>query len=282
MKQQKKHSGLRIGLYGFLLLLLLFLSGAALYCFFMEPDRLILVRETVRIPGLPEAFDGFRIAVMSDFHLTTKADDLSLFRRAVALANAKSPDAVFLLGDFVEGNIPGYGGEIGTAGRELGRLKAPDGIFAVMGNHDRKLGIAKLTGSLERNGIIVLENSSRTIRRGKYAIHIAGLAESKPDNKLSSLPEVPPDEPVFLLSHYPDRPLSVKRPVALSFAGHTHGGQIVLPLVGALVVYSRYGLLRGCEERKGRRLFITSGIGTSLIRIRCGVPPEVVLITLKK
>ena len=112
MKQQKKHSGLRIGLYGFLLLLLLFLSGAALYCFFTEPDRLILVRETVRIPGLPEAFDGFRIAVMSDFHLTTKADDLSLFRRAVALANAQSPDAVFLLGDFVEGNIPGYGGEI--------------------------------------------------------------------------------------------------------------------------------------------------------------------------
>ena len=282
MKRQKKYSGLRIGLYIFFLSLALVLSGGAYYSIFVEPDRLILVQETIRIPGLPDAFDGFRIAVMSDFHLTKKAKDLALFRRAVALANAQSPDAVFLLGDFVEGNIPGHGGEIGTAGRELGKLKAPDGIFAVMGNHDRILGIARLTGSLEQNGIVVLKDSCRTIRRGGHAIHVVGLAESKPDNNLSSLPEVPPDEPVFLLSHYPDRPLSVKRPVTLSFTGHTHGGQIVLPLIGALAVYSKYGLLRGFEERKGRRLFISSGIGTSLLRIRYGVPPEVVLITLKK
>lgn len=282
MKQQKPHRKRRYVLWGILLLFLVKLLFGACHAIFVEPDQLNLVERTISLPDLPEAFDGYRIAVLSDLHLTKKPKDLSLFRRAVALANAQSPDAVFLLGDFVDGNIPGNSKQIETAGEELGKLRSRDGLFAVMGNHERKLGTAKVAACLERNGIVVLENDSRPILRNGDTMYVAGLAERNPDYRLSSLREADSRDPVLLLSHYPDRALLVEPPVALSFAGHTHGGQVVLPLVGALIVYSKYRLLHGLEERNGRRIFITSGIGTSMLRIRSNAPPEVVLITLRK
>lgn len=266
----------------FLLLLpVLWIAFALGHAVFLETDRLRPVRKSVVLPGLPDAFDGFRIAVMSDFHLTTGRRDRTLLQRAVELSNALQPDAVFLLGDFVEGNIPGYKGEVNRAAEELGRLKARDGVFAVFGNHDRKIGIPALESALERQGIHVLENAASPIRRGEAVLFVAGLAEHNPDYDLTFLPDPGNNADFFLLTHYPDRFLSVKRPPLLSFAGHTHGGQIVLPFFGAPVVYSRFGLLRGLEERKGRRIYLTSGIGTSLLRIRSGVVPEVVLITLR-
>ena len=260
--EERKRPFRRPGWAGLFLLLLpvLWTALALGHAVFLETDRLRPVRKSVVLPGLPDAFDGFRIAVMSDFHLTTGRRDRSLLQRAVELSNALQPDAVFLLGDFVEGNIPGYKGEVNRAAEDLGRLKARDGVFAVFGNHDRKIGIPALESALKRQGIHVLENAASPIRRGEAGLFNADF---------------------FLLTHYPDRFLSVKRPPLLSFAGHTHGGQIVLPFFGAPVVYSRYGLLRGLEERKGRRIYLTSGIGTSLLRIRSGVVPEVVLITLR-
>lgn len=261
--------------------LFLWIAGSTLHAVFIEPDMLMTVRETIAVPGLPETFDGFRIAVLSDFHLTSGKKDRALLRRAIDRTNELSPDAVFLLGDFVEGNIPGYRGEIGTMTEELARLRPRDGIFAVLGNHDRKIGIGKLVPALEHAGVHVLENSACPVRRGDAVLFVAGLAERNPDYRLNFLPATASASPLFLLSHYPDRTLQVERPADLSFAGHTHGGQIAFPVTGAPLVYSKHGLLRGLEKRRGRRIFITSGIGTSLLRIRNRVPPEVVLVTLR-
>lgn len=105
--------------------LLLFLFGFVQGCWhavFVEPDQLVLVKESAEIPGLPETFDGYKIAILSDLHLTTNPDDLSLFRRAVALANEQKPDVIFLLGDFVDRKTKESETVIAQAGRELAKL----------------------------------------------------------------------------------------------------------------------------------------------------------------
>lgn len=265
--------------------LLLFLFGFVQGCWhavFVEPDQLVLVKESAEIPGLPETFDGYKIAILSDLHLTTNPDDLSLFRRAVALANEQKPDVIFLLGDFVDRKTKESETVIAQAGRELAKLHAPGGRFAVMGNHERKLGARRVEKALLENGITVLRNEMETLRRGADALVIAGLDEQYPDNWLHMLRKAEPDAPVFLLAHVPDDAVESRNCFALAFSGHTHGGQIVLPLYGPAKVYSDYGIVRGFSEHSGRKVYTTSGIGTSLLRIRYGVPPEVVLMTIKR
>lgn len=259
--------------------LLLFLFGFVQGCWhavFVEPDQLVLVKESAEIPGLPETFDGWKIAILSDLHLTTNPDDLSLFRRAVALANEQKPDVIFLLGDFVDRKTKESETVIAQAGRELAKLHAPGGRFAVMGNHERKLGARRVEKALRENGITVLRNEMETLRRGADALVIAGLDEEYPDYWLHMLRKAEPDAPVFLLAHVPDDAVESRNCFALAFSGHTHGGQIVLPLYGPVKIYSDYGIVRGFSKHNGRKVYTTSGIGTSLLRIRYGVPPEVV------
>lgn len=265
--------------------LLLFLFGFVQGCWhavFVEPDQLVLVKESAEIPGLPETFDGWKIAILSDLHLTTNPDDLSLFRRAVALANEQKPDVIFLLGDFVDRKTKESETVIAQAGRELAKLHAPGGRFAVMGNHERKLGARRVEKALRENGITVLRNEMETLRRGADALVIAGLDEEYPDYWLHMLRKAEPDAPVFLLAHVPDDAVESRNCFALAFSGHTHGGQIVLPLYGPVKIYSDYGIVRGFSKHNGRKVYTTSGIGTSLLRIRYGVPPEVVLMTIKR
>lgn len=265
--------------------LLLFLFGFVQGCWhavFVEPDQLVLVKESAEIPGLPEAFDGWKIAILSDLHLSTNPDDLSLFRRAVALANEQKPDVIFLLGDFVDRKTKESAAVIRQAGDELAKLNAPGGRFAVMGNHERHLGARRVEKALRENGITVLRNEMETLRRGADALVIAGLDEEYPDYWLRMLRKAEPDAPVFLLAHVPDDAVESRNCFALAFSGHTHGGQIVLPLYGPVKIYSDYGIVRGFSKHNGRKVYTTSGIGTSLLRIRYGVPPEVVLMTIKR
>ena len=91
-----------------------------------------------------------------------------------------------------------------------------------------------------------------------------------------------PGATVFLLAHVPDHAVESRNCFALAFSGHTHGGQIVLPLYGPVKIYSDYGIVRGFSKHNGRKVYTTSGIGTSLLRIRYGVPPEIVLMTIKR
>lgn len=265
--------------------LLLFLFGFVQGCWhavFVEPEQLVLIKESVEIPGLPEAFDGWKIAILSDFHLTADPDDLSLFRRAVALANEQKPDVIFLLGDFVDRKTKESAAVIRQAGDELAKLNAPDGRFAVMGNHERHLGARRVAETLRKNGITVLQNEMETVRRGPDELVIAGLDEQYPDNWLHMLRKAEPDAPVFLLAHVPDDAVESRNCFALAFSGHTHGGQIVLPLYGPVKIYSDYGIVRGFSKHNGRKVYTTSGLGTSLLRIRYGVPPEIVLMTVKR
>jgi predicted MPP superfamily phosphohydrolase len=154
----------------------------------------------------------------------------------------------------------------------------------VLGNHDGWYDAPRVRRALEGRGIRVLENeSARLVWRGA-PVWIAGLADlwtGQPD-LAAALREVPGDAPVLLMTHSPDVFPGVPRRVALTLAGHTHGGQVRLPLLGRPVVPSDYGQRYAAGEvvEGGRHLFVTTGLGTSIIPVRFGVPPQIAVLTL--
>ena len=137
---------------------------------------------------------------------------------------------------------------------------------------------------LEENGIRVLENKAVTFERDGKRLHLAGLAESRPQTHLRFVKRMP-EEPLIVMMHYPDNYLKIVSDSILLVAGHTHGGQVKLPLLGRPGIPSRhgqrfaYGLI---EEVPGKKMIVTSGIGTSMLRVRFSCPPEVVVLTLAK
>jgi predicted MPP superfamily phosphohydrolase len=198
------------------------------------------------------------------------------------------PDVVLLLGDYYNnGRRPdrwrAAGGPMSIDGvaDELGRLRAPLGVYAVLGNHDWWLDGRRIERALTARGIVVLENRAVAARPGLW---LAGLADemTRDPDPLVALAPVPAGATVLALTHNPDVFPLVPPQVALTVAGHTHGGQLRLPLLGAPVVPSRYGerFAAGHIVEDGRHLFVTTGVGTSIYAMRFGVTPEIVVLTL--
>ena len=241
-------------------------AAAAGWALGVEPRRLRLRRETVRVPGWPEGLAGLRVAVVSDLHAGMPhagAERVARIARAIA---HEQPDLVVLLGDFVDATRLGRSRWISperVAG-QLAQARGPLGTVAVLGNHDWSRGGARVARALRAAGIRVLENEARAVRRGDTRLWIAGVADlrrRKPS--LAVLDAVPLGEPVLLLSHDPDLFPHVPRRVSLTLAGHTHGGQINLPVVRRHLIPSRHGARyrSGLIEEEGRRLFVTRGVG---------------------
>jgi predicted MPP superfamily phosphohydrolase len=265
------------------LLRLVVLLGLALLAWALigEPARLVVRRENVSGTGLPPR----RVALIADLHAGARFVDLAKVHRLVDMVNAESPDLVLLLGDYLNngrGPRPGLkGGPLPPeeVTRALGRLRARDGVFAVLGNHDWWFDGERITAALEAAGITVLENSAA--RAGDlWLVGIADATTRAPDIR-GALCGVPDGAPVLALTHNPDVFPDIPRRVALTVAGHTHGGQVALPWVGRLIVPSRFGerFAAGLVEEANHRLFVTTGVGTSIYPVRFGVPPEVAILT---
>lgn len=252
----------------------------------LEPNRLVFTRLTVHPRPAQGAPARLRVAALSDVHTGSPWLGLERLERIVDAVNAERPDLVVLLGDYVIHGIPAgrFVAPEDTA-RALGRLRARLGVFAVLGNHDEWLETGRVQGALEAAGIPVLVNTAREIRDGTGRFWVAGLADlwtGTPDLG-TALRDVPPDALVLLLTHNPDLFPRVPSRVGLTLAGHTHGGQVRLPFLGAPVVPSNFGqrFAAGLVREDGRQLFVTSGLGMSLLPVRFGVPPEVALLTLE-
>jgi len=258
-------------------------TGVGIWAVAVEPDRLVVHRVRVPVRGLPPALDGFRIVALSDVHAGAPHVGREKIRRIAETVNALDPDVVVFLGDLViHVVIGGRFMEPEAAAGELGRIRATK--IAVLGNHDWELDGRRVGRALEAAGFRVLNNDATSVERNGGRLWFAGLADLKmrrPDIA-GALARVPGDEPVIVLTHNPDVFPRVPARVGLTLAGHTHGGQMRLPLVGPLVVPSRFGAryAAGLIEEQGRRLFVTSGIGTSNLPVRLGVPPEIAEITL--
>ena len=258
-------------------------AGAAALAWtgWIEPRRLVTVRRRLELPRWPAALDGVRLGVLSDIHSGAPHAGPRAIARAVERLNAEAPDAMLLLGDYIDAHVL-WGGRVPPreiAG-ELAALSAPLGTFAVLGNHDWKQAGHGMWRALEDAGIEVLEN--RAARAGD--LYVAGLADlrcRRPDLP-SALAGVPPEAPVVLLAHDPDVFPYVPDRVALTLSGHLHGGQVAIPVLRRPALPSRYGerYARGHVVEDDRHLYVSSGLGTSGLPLRFLAPPEVVILEL--
>ena len=256
-------------------------TAVAGYAVWVEPRRLVTTRRRLELPRWPRTLDGLRLGLLSDLHAGAPHAGPKAIARAVERLNDEAPDAILLLGDYIDAH-PLWGGRISPAAiaRELAALRAPLGTYAVLGNHDWKQVGEEMWRALEDAGIEVLEN--RVMKAGD--IHVAGLADlrSRRPDLPGALTGVPAGAPVVLLAHDPDVFPYVPARVALTLSGHTHGGQVAIPVLRRLAIPSHYGerYARGHVIEGGRHLYITSGLGTSGLPVRLLAPPEVVVLEL--
>ena len=252
----------------------------------IEPASLEVHRSTLALPGWPARHAPLSVALLGDLHTGAPWQGVDELARVVETTNALRPDLVLLLGDYViHGVVGGRFVPPEESAPVLGRLQAPLGVFAVLGNHDHWFDAARVRAALESAGVVVLEDQARRVEREGGAFWLLGLKdwwESERDLP-GALAQVTDTLPILAFTHNPDVFATLPDRFALVIAGHTHGGQVALPLLGRPIVPSRYGerYAVGHVVEQGRHLFVTTGIGTSIVPVRLGVPPEIALLELR-
>jgi uncharacterized protein len=250
-------------------------TGSATYGVAYERHRIGVTRATLPVSGLPEALEGLRIALLTDIHHSSlvSADDV---QKAVQLALAQRPDLIVLGGDYVTLADRDY---VGPVAELLAPLHAPHGVFAILGNHDDD---KDMPAALARKGFTVLKDQRTRLTLRGEALELAGIRfwTRRPAEVARVLRNA--HNTVLLLAHDPRRlteAANLNVPAVLS--GHTHGGQVVLPGVGA-VAKARFPILEGLGQRENTSIFVSRGIGTVYVPVRINCPPEVALITLAR
>jgi uncharacterized protein len=255
------------------------------WSFFIEPSRLVIKEETIELANWPSGFENLKIAALSDLHVGSPYVDTDKLQLIVKKINETQPDLVVMLGDFMASVRGGNIVEPEIFAEQLKGLRARHGVFAVLGNHDWWYDGRRVQQALEAVGIRALEDDVARIERSGQTIWLAGLKDlwtNRPDIE-GTLGKVTDESPVIVLTHNPDLFVRIPPRVILTLAGHTHGGQVNLPLFGRIRVPSDYGqrYAAGHILEDNRHLYVTTGVGTSIIPARFRVPPEVAILTLK-
>ena len=258
-------------------------SATAAYASLFEPFNYELTETEISVGDLPAAFGGFRIAHVTDVH-HSRLVSIEEVRRVVEIVRGARPDMVALTGDYTTSRR----GYIEPCAEALGSIDAPHGTWAVLGNHDHYNDAELTTRALTRRGVGVLNNANTTIVRGGEALQLAGVDDWGwgACDIPRALRGLDPARPTVLLSHEPRVfDMEEARAVSLILSGHTHGGQICLPLVGAparLLARGEFRYLRGHYERDGAQLYVSRGTGVIGIAARLGARPEVAIIRLRR
>lgn len=257
-------------------------SATSAYARLIEPYNYWISETDIFIRNLPERFEGFRITQLTDIHHSTILG-LDEIRRVVNLAQHTAPDMFVLTGDYTTT----YRRFIEPCAEALAPLNAPEGVWAVLGNHDHYTDPELTTRALERRHIAVLNNAHTTIRRGTDSIQLSGI-----DDWTWNAVDWPrafsglnPSTPTVLLSHQPRvLDLDQTRNVSLIVSGHTHGGQVKLPFLGAPARFATKDLKydRGLFRRGDTQLYVSSGTGVIGLPLRFGVRPEITVLRLRR
>lgn len=254
------------------------------YAVFIEPRQLVVQRQAISLPHWSPALNHLKVAVITDLHVGCLSVPISKLRRVIAKTNEQKPDLIVMLGDFVASHGRRSALKPEEFAHELSALKARYGVYAVLGNHDWWYNGEEVRSELEKNDIHVLENASAEVKIGGASLWIAGLADqwTREPSIPSALKNVPVGSPCLMLMHEPDLLRDVPESVSLSLAGHTHGGQVSLPIIGAPIVPTELGskFARGLIVEAEKHYFVSSGVGTSVLPVRFGVPPEVCILDL--
>jgi len=260
---------------------LLGVSGTAAYASLFEITNYELTETDIFIRELPAAFEHFRIVQVSDVHHSSLVS-LEEVRRVAELAQSARPDMLVLTGDYTTARRS----YIEPCAEVLGTLRAPAGVWAVLGNHDHYTDGELTRRALKRRGIGVLDNAHTEVTRGADALQLAGVDDwswgyadwAKAVGKLDR------SRPSVLLSHEPQVfDLPEVAGVSLILSGHTHGGQVSLPFVGAPARFlEEFKYLRGRYERAGQQLYVSRGTGVVGLPIRFGARPEIAVLRLRR
>lgn len=279
------------------------LSVAAVLCvaygYFVEPRRLVVNEHRLKVKNWNPALNGLKIVAFSDVHGGSNDVDEAKIRKVVELANAQNADLIVLLGDYVS-QWRERGGELrmpmATVAENLKGLRAPLGVYAVLGNHDVWYDEKKVRRELEGAGIRVLENETVVLEKNGQKFRLLGLPdhlkirdwESFAADAKASLAGTETAGDLIALEHSPDvLPIvsgerSISPDLRLFLAGHTHGGQVCFPIVGCPVIPSSYGqkYAYGHLRENDVDLFVTTGVGTSILPVRFTVPPEIAVLNV--
>jgi predicted MPP superfamily phosphohydrolase len=253
----------------------------------LEPNRPRIVRQDFFLPRWPERLDGFTVALLSDFHYDPYFSTHPL-HAAIPMVNRLRPDLIVLAGDFV--SLPLFGDDQKGAlaaepcARLLRQMTAPHGLWAVMGNHDAGTDPEHVTRALQAQNIQVLANRSQAIERNGARIWLAGVNDvlNGTADLAQTVRGIPAGEAVILLAHEPDFADEASRfLIDLQLSGHSHGGQIRLPLLPPLYLpelAKKY--VWGTYYVGALTVYTTAGLGTVAVPMRLNCPPEITLLTL--
>ena len=251
--------------------------GLANHGFVYERRQFGVTHETLPVSGLSPALAGLRVGFLTDLHRSDMVTD-DMAAAAVDLLMAERPDIIMLGGDYVT-----WGGGrnryyVGAAAEALAPLSAPHGIFAVLGNHD---DAREMPAALAARGFTVLKDARTEIAIRGETLHIAGIQYWT--RKVVDIERVVRGAMgnLILLAHTPSRLIEATAlGIPLVLSGHTHGGQIVLPGLGA-VAAKEFPVIAGQAQREATTIFVSRGVGTVYVPIRINCPPEVAVLTLQ-
>ncbi|MEA3399876.1 MAG: metallophosphoesterase [Armatimonadota bacterium] len=239
-----------------------------------------VTRPRIGIPALPRAFEGFRICHLTDIHHGPYLS-LESVEEMVRIASGLGPDAYVITGDLPHRHER----YVAPAWHALAPLQALMGVWCVMGNHHWWQGIEAGRRAAREAGITVLDNRAVPLQRGGERLWLAGVGDLWEDEQHlgPALRSVPKSEPVILLTHNPDYADEMDDPrVKLMLAGHSHGGQVSPPLIGAIAVPCKRKYTRGLVKTEVSQIYISRGLGMSTVPFRIGSRPEIALIELTR
>ena len=250
------------------------ITGTGAYGFLYEQHDLRVTRETIPVVGLPMALGGLRIGLLTDVHRSRFVSHEHVTDAVNALMNER-PDLVVLGGDYVTRADRQY---VGPSAEALAPLAAPYGVFGILGNHDDD---REMPAALARKNVHVLKDARTRVAIRGEALELVGIRYWT--RRLSDIATLTHGAKgtIVLLAHDPRRltqAAALKIPLVLS--GHTHGGQVVLPGIGAIAA-QKFPVVAGLGERDQTKIFVSRGVGTVYLPVRINCPPEVALLTLQ-
>jgi predicted MPP superfamily phosphohydrolase len=243
-----------------------------------EPFMLAIERQQIYLRRLPPALDGLRLVHLSDFHYGPLTDSRHL-ERAVKAANELHPDLIALTGDYISQDRV----YAAPCAELVGRLRARFGVYAVLGNHDHWTDAALITDLFRAEGVRLLLNEGMRLDLSGQSFWLAGVNDTMVglEDLSLALAGSSDDEMTLLLAH---NPIILRRAaragVDLVLSGHTHGGQVTLRPEKSRSGRPRRRLLRGLGRRGNTQIYVTRGLGTVVLPIRYGCPPELSVLEL--